>query len=621
MAKGIPYGISDFSRLIDQNYYYVDKTHFIPQIEEIANYLFLIRPRRFGKSVFLTMMRAYYDISQKDRFEERFSNLWIGKHPTPLQGIYQMLYFDFSKANLGRGSLEDNFNNYCCIQLNDFFSTYREYYQGEKELEQIIASTEAATKLHWLEATARRLGHLLYLIIDEYDNFTNVILSEQGKNLFRDLTHASGFYREYFKQFKGMFERIFLMGVSPVTLDDLSSGYNIDWNISVDPHFNMMMGFSETDVREMFDYYQKEGMLKGDIDAMINEMKPWYDNYCFAKASLKTDPRMFNCDMTLYYLRHRVNFDASPEELVDKNIRTDYSKLKMLARLDHENVSGGDRMSTIEEIAAKGEILVNLHTSFPAEKIVETDNFRSLLYYYGLLTMCGTRGDRIVMCIPNNCVREQYFGFLREYYQQRKEVFLPHLKDLIDDMAFDGQWRPLFEYIALAQKYFDHIAELVRILVRTAENNGIIKTGGIVLDFPAYLCKKAVRDIGNNHTDRPRTSAPQTSGRIIRLIVEFVSHFPNAFGHLIAYAITFPLIIHDERHQRYRNSGSFGNVTNRCTFSFHIAHIKAFYRKYILKRFSCKINRQNFTHKLIKILIINALKTRSISITSSRHTP
>mgnify|MGYP001257909441 FL=1 len=109
MAKGIPYGISDFSRLIDQNYYYVDKTHFIPQIEEIANYLFLIRPRRFGKSVFLTMMRAYYDISQKDRFEERFSNLWIGKHPTPLQGIYQMLYFDFSKANLGRGSLEDNF--------------------------------------------------------------------------------------------------------------------------------------------------------------------------------------------------------------------------------------------------------------------------------------------------------------------------------------------------------------------------------------------------------------------------------------------------------------------------------------------------------------------------------
>lgn len=447
MAKGIPYGISDFSRLIDQDYYYVDKTHFLPQIEEIANYIFLIRPRRFGKSVFLTMMRAYYDISQRERFEERFGNLWIGKHPTKLQGIYQMLYFDFSKANLGRGSLEDNFNDYCCIQLNDFFKTYEDYYRGE-DLEKVIASTEASVKLQWLEATARRLGHLLYLIIDEYDNYTNVILSEQGKDVFRELTHASGFYREYFKQFKGMFERTFMMGVSPVTLDDLSSGYNIDWNISVDPHFNMMMGFSETDVRQMFGYYQEMGMLEGDIDAMIEEMRPWYNNYCFAKASLKTDPKMFNCDMTLYYLRNRVNFNAAPKEMVDKNIRTDYSKLKMLARLDRESAGSDNRMGTIEEIAAKGEILVNLHTSFPAEKVAQTDNFRSLLYYYGLLTMCGTRGDRIIMCIPNNCVREQYFGFLREYYQQHSEILLPHLKDLIDDMAFDGRWKPLFEYIA-----------------------------------------------------------------------------------------------------------------------------------------------------------------------------
>lgn len=452
MAKGIPYGVSDFSRLIDQDYYYVDKTHFLPQIEEIANYIFLIRPRRFGKSVFLTMMRAYYDISQRGRFEERFGNLWIGKHPTKLQGIYQVLYFDFSKANLGRGSLEDNFNDYCCIQLNDFFRTYAAYYQGEDELEKIMASAEAADKLHWLEATARRLGHLLYLIIDEYDNFANVILSEQGKDLFRQLTHASGFYRDYFKQFKGMFERIFMMGVSPVTLDDLSSGYNIDWNISTDPHFNMMMGFSETDVRGMFQYYQELGMLKGDIDAMIEEMRPWYNNYCFAEQSLKTDPKMFNCDMTLYYLRNRVSFNAAPKEMVDKNIRTDYSKLKMLARLDRENTAGDNRMGTIEEIAAKGEILVNLHTSFPAEKVAEIDNFRSLLYYYGLLTMCGTRGGRIIMCIPNNCVREQYFGFLREYYQQNSEMQLSYLQDLIDNMAFDGEWKSLFEYIAHAYR-------------------------------------------------------------------------------------------------------------------------------------------------------------------------
>ena len=449
MAKGIPYGISDFSRLIDQNYYYVDKTHFIPQIEEIANYLFLIRPRRFGKSVFLTMMRAYYDISQKDRFEERFGNLWIGKHPTPLQGIYQVLYFDFSKANLGRGSLEDNFNNYCCIQLNDFFSTYRESSQGEKELEQIIASTEAATKLHWLEATARRLGHLLYLIIDEYDNFTNVILSEQGKNLFRDLTHASGFYREYFKQFKGMFERIFLMGVSPVTLDDLSSGYNIDWNISVDPHFNMMMGFSETDVREMFGYYQKEGMLKGDIDAMINEMKPWYDNYCFAKESLERDPKMFNCDMVFYYLRHYITLGKSPEQMIDPNTRTDYNKMKKLIRLDKLD---GNRKGVLRKITEEGEIITNLVTTFPATEIANPEIFPSLLFYYGMLTITGTRGVRLILGIPNNNVRKQYYDFLLEEYQEKRHIDLNSLGDLFDDMAFDGQWQKTLEFIAHAYK-------------------------------------------------------------------------------------------------------------------------------------------------------------------------
>ena len=136
------------------------------------------------------------------------------------------------------------------------------------------------------------------------------------------------------------------MGVSPVTLDDLSSGYNIDWNISTDSRFNAMMGFSETEVREMFRYYQENDALPGDIEAMIAEMKPWYDNYCFARMSLGDD-RVFNCDMTLYYLRSQFDFHRSPEEMVDKNIRTDYSKLKMLVRIDHDSAHEGSRMSTM----------------------------------------------------------------------------------------------------------------------------------------------------------------------------------------------------------------------------------------------------------------------------------
>lgn len=448
--KGIPYGISDFNRIINENYYFVDKTPYLPLIEQMPSYLFLIRPRRFGKSLFLNMMRTYYDILQKDHFDEYFGHLWVGNHPTNQRNRFQVLYFDFSKANLGRGTLEENFNSYCNLQLKDFLRYYAQFYENEG-IEEILENDDAAVKLQWIETTAKRIGYPLYLIIDEYDNFTNVILSEHGQKMFHDLTHASGFYREYFKQFKGMFDRIFMMGVSPVTLDDLSSGYNIDWNISNDPRFNAMMGFSETEVREMFQYYQKNGMLQGDIEEMITEMKPWYNNYCFAGDSLN-DPRLFNCDMTFYYLRNRVDFQRSPKEMVDKNIRTDYSKLKMLARIDHDCSLENTRMSTIEEIAAQEEILVDLRTSFPSEKITDIENFRSLLYYYGLLTICGTRGNRLKMCIPNNCVREQYLGFLRDYYQQNHELNLSYLKDLIDDMVFDGKWKPFFEFIAKAYR-------------------------------------------------------------------------------------------------------------------------------------------------------------------------
>ncbi|MEY8611007.1 ATP-binding protein [Parabacteroides segnis] len=451
-VKGIPYGISDFKRLKNENFYYVDKTMYLPLIEKMPSYLFLIRPRRFGKSLFLSLMRTYYDILQKDNFEKYFGDLWIGSHPTDQRNRFQVLYFDFSKAGCSQpgADMMTSFNDYCSLIINQFAHEYASFYDADfKATIESIKSAKA--KLSYIEIKAKEKGHPLYLIVDEYDNFTNVILSEHGQKMFHDLTHASGFYREYFKQFKGMFDRIFLMGVSPITLDDLSSGYNIDWNISTDPRFNAMMGFDETEVREMFRYYRQNNILTGDIETMIAEMKPWYNNYCFARMALDND-RVFNCDMTLYYLRNQTDFHRAPEDMVDKNIRTDYSKLKMLARIDHDSSHEGNRMSTIEEIAAKGEILVDLHTSFPAEKVTDIDNFRSLLYYYGLLTICGTRGDLLKMCIPNNCVREQYFGFLRDYYQKQSSIDLHYLNVMLTDLAYDGQWKPFFDSIALAYR-------------------------------------------------------------------------------------------------------------------------------------------------------------------------
>ena len=447
-VKRIPYGISNFVEVVEQNQYYVDKTMYLPLLEQQPSNLFLIRPRRFGKSIFLSMMRAYYDISQKDAFQKRFGNLWIGKHPTPLQGTYQMVCLDFSRVGGDIASLPQNFNSYCCIELDSFMRTYRDAYSAEF-VETFFAGKQASDKLNMLNSEAKRLSYPLYLIIDEYDNFTNVALDEQGEDIYHALTHASGFYREIFKKFKGMFERIFMIGVSPVTLDDLTSGFNIGWNISTDSLFNMMLGFSETDVREMFRYYQEAGQLVGDIEAMITEMKPWYDNYCFAKASLGRDPKMFNCDMVFYYLLNYMNSGKSPKQMIDPNTRTDYNKMKKLIQLDQLD---GDRKGVLRRITEEGQIVTPLFTTFPAKELVKADIFPSLLFYYGMLTITATRGDRLVLSIPNNNVRKQYYEFMLEEYQSRNYLNLNNLADLFYDMAYDGHWRDSLEFIAHAYK-------------------------------------------------------------------------------------------------------------------------------------------------------------------------
>ena len=460
-VKGIPYGVARFEEVREKNRYYVDKTMYLPLLEETSDYLFLIRPRRFGKSVFVSMMQAYYDIAKANRFDELFGGLWIHDHPTPLKNAFQVIYFDFSQAGAGMERLEYTFNDYCAKQLDRFIERYRSYYD-EDFFREVKSTTDAANKLRSINGKAQELGYPLYLIIDEYDNFTNVILCEGGKEVFRNLAHASGFYREYFKIFKAMFSRVFLIGVSPVTLDDLSSGYNIDWNISQDPRFNDMLGFSENDVRTMFYYFQDNGKLRSeaDIEAMLEEMKPWYNNYCFAEECLEDD-RIYNCDMVLYYLRSQVLYNRSPKEMVDKNIRTDYKKLKMLADIDRDN-QRENRMSVIEEIAATGSVLMNLRTSFPAGYVTDDDNFRSLIYYYGLLTMGARYGDMLKMVIPNNCVKEQYWAFMRDYFKRSFDVDLSALKREMMAMSLEGDWQPLIRRIAEAYKENSSIRDSIR---------------------------------------------------------------------------------------------------------------------------------------------------------------
>ena len=443
----IPYAVANYAEMRDRGFYYVDKTDYIPRLEAYKAPVFL-RPRRFGKSLLVSTLAHYYDRTLAHRFEDLFGGTYIGSHPTPEHNRYMIIRYDFSAMVMADNmeGLEQNFNDLNCspveimvLHNHDLFGDFK-----------FTARGNASKMLE--EALAYARGHgfpPVYILIDEYDNFTNVVLNEKGNEIYRAITHASGFYRDAFKNYKGMFDRIFMIGVSPVTLDDLSSGYNIGWNISTSPVFNQMLGFSEKDVRTMFQYYKETGQLHGDIEEMILEMKPWYDNYCFARQSLSSDPKMFNCDMVLYYLRNRIQLGASPEQMIDPNTRTDYNKMKKLIQLDRLD---GNRKGVIKRIAEEGKIITNLFQSFSADQITNPEIFPSLLFYYGMLTIIGTRGNLTILGIPNTNVRKQYYEYILEEYQNHHYINLIDIEILFNNMAFDGEWRPALEFIAKAYK-------------------------------------------------------------------------------------------------------------------------------------------------------------------------
>lgn len=447
MAKKIPYGLTDYVRVLTEDYYYVDKTRYIGDLEKTAAFLFLIRPRRFGKSLFLSMLYCYYDVRYADKFDELFGNQYIGKHPTSEQGKYLVLYFNFSAVRGTGHALEDTFNSYAKIQMEAFADQYASYFEPgfPKEIRELKT---AADQLNFIGKRAGMLGLPIYLLIDEYDNFTNTILSSEGNNVYRALTHDSGFYRGFFNIVKAIttgpdapVKRMFITGVSPVTLDDVTSGFNIGTNITTNRKFNEMVGFSETELLEMLSYYESEGLLNDSIEDLVRVMKPWYDNYCFAKECI--GQTMYNSDMVLYFLNNYLLDGYVPSDMLDRNIRTDYSKLRHFIRIDKMQEEG---RSVITRLIDTGEVNGNvIKNSFPAENLADPGNFVSLLYYFGLLTYDRVEYGETIMKIPNLAVREQIYSYLVETMKERESVVFPFM-ELSDRMrllaAVYRGWQP-----------------------------------------------------------------------------------------------------------------------------------------------------------------------------------
>ena len=462
--KRIPYGISSFKQVREEGLYLVDKSMFFEQLELAGNFFYIVRPRRFGKSLFLNMLEAYYDINEKDNFDKLFAGLYVADHPTGNRNKYLVMHLDFSQIQGDVDLIAENLNIYLTNQCNLFALKYKQFYPAE--LTQLLQqATTGSSKLNLIGNLSRQLGIRLYLIVDEYDNFTNDVLNTKGQQAYHELTHGTGIYRELFKKFKPVFDRIIMLGVSPITLDDLTSGYNIALNITMDPRFNQMLGFSEDDVRQMIRYYKEVGAIKPEVteDSIIADMKPWYDNYCFAKACFDKEPSMFNSDMVCYYLSNLIGLGQRPDEIVDPNTMSDYGKMKRLIEIDQLE---GDRLNVIHDIAEHGFIYGQIVSHFPAERMMEFGNFVSLLYYYGMLTIGGVRGESLKLVIPNNNVRIQYYHYMLDEYQTINALPISDLRNAFDGAALDGDWQPLVSFICKA--YHDTTA--VRQLIEGERN-------------------------------------------------------------------------------------------------------------------------------------------------------
>lgn len=463
-TKNIPYGLSDYARLSTENYYYVDKTHFIPLIEKAASFFFLIRPRRFGKSLMLSVLESYYDINNANRFEELFGTRWIYQHPTDLRAKFLILRFNFSAVSANPDRMESSFESHCNDRFIDFVDRY-EHLFAPGFRQELMERPTADARLSYINIKAGLLRLDLYLIIDEYDNFTNTILSTYGTDAYRKATHGEGFFRFFFNVIKAAttgseqaLKRMFITGVSPITLDDVTSGFNIGSNKSADSRFNAIIGFTETEVRRMLEYYREEGELTADIDELIATMKPWYDNYCFAEDALGES--MYNSDMVLYFLDNVLAHGKVPKEMIDKNIRTDYNKIRHLIRIDREL---GQNFSIIREIVETGSTVGAISDSFSALTMVDPNNFKSLLYYFGMLTISAVERGKVRLTIPNQTVREQLYNYLTDTYKQSDlfAIDFDHLGNLMENMAYEGNWQPVFTYIGEELKRQSRIREFI----------------------------------------------------------------------------------------------------------------------------------------------------------------
>ena len=485
-TRPILYGVADYAEIRKANAWFVDRTAKIRALEA-TRYAMFLRPRRFGKSLLTTILQAYYDVAYADRFDEFFAGTDIGANPTDEHNKYLILKFDFSAVSKDVVKVQDDFDYKASLRCDDFARDYAKILP-EGLAERVLKAPDVGKKLAQIMSGLRGSGLDVYVIIDEYDNFTNTILAESGQDAYDELCHGDGFFKQFFTDLKTLtndfgapLKRLFITGVSPVTMDDVTSGFNIGTNISLDPQFADFTGFRHDDLRAIADYYGAQCGF--DADKAYNAALTWFDNCRFGSYDA---PPLANTTLVLCFFSHLWRTHQFPSNMVDVNLRTDYAKIRHLITVNNR-LNGN--FHALETIVSDGTLSEQLVESFQAKDITIRENFVSLLYWLGITTIVGNDMGTPVFGIPNGAFRQMAAQLFTQAYSEACGIDqrIPAINAGLRSFAATGTWDKLFEplFDVVRQNFAVRDSKEGETAVASAVSAILISAGG-----PYYITRE-----------------------------------------------------------------------------------------------------------------------------------
>ena len=447
----LPYGTSNFEKVANEDFYFVDRTPYIAQLEQLAEpYLFFLRPRRFGKSLFISMLQCYYGLEYAAHFADLFGRFAIGQQSTPKANRYLVLKLDFSHINTQTSeNTYQGFLRNIKFGVKDFLTAYHFCFMAEDEA-YILAADDPTDLLSRLLGQLKRrqrenqTDYKIYLLIDEYDHFANELVAFRIDE-FKNSVSRNGYVRKFYENIKtatgdGLIDRIFITGVSPITLDSLTSGFNIGTNLSLDIQFHNMMGFAEPEVAEIL---TGVGVDQDALATVLSDIRQWYNGYLF-NGNAAT--RLYNPDMVLYFAVRYGRHHAYPAELLDTNIASDYGKLRDLFRVEGQEVQN---LAVLNELITEGEIAAQLTRQFSFEKDFTRDDLISLLFYLGIVTIKAPQLSRFIFEPPNFVITQLYFTYFQQIVLQQAALRTDDLQiyDRVLQLAQANRIGPLIEAV------------------------------------------------------------------------------------------------------------------------------------------------------------------------------